>query len=106
MRFQLVGVMKLWEEVHNDGGERRVNIDYEFESESYTMAIEESAAFVENRVKEYPKQGSYGEINFQSCKVTLREIKPIWTAETGSEQTKKLVEVEETKTILKGKNLT
>ncbi|MEK7640518.1 MAG: hypothetical protein AAB389_00780 [Patescibacteria group bacterium] len=106
MKFQLVGVMKLWEEVHNDSGPKERRIDYEFESESYTLAIEESAAFVENRVKEYPKQGSYGEISFQSCQITLREIKPIWKTETGSEQTKKLVEVEETKTILKGENLT
>lgn len=105
MKFELVVELRLWEEVHNDGGPKTRTARVDFESDSYTAAIERSAAMVKELVDEYPKMGGHGEISFQSCKAELNEIKPVWKAESAMETVRESVEFLKIKMTLKSENL-
>ncbi len=96
-KFNLKGKVNYWEEVHTDGGPGTQQIDTDFEAVDCQDAITKAKKIIEEIVGTFPKNGSHGEISFESLKAELRRVDSVCVFEAKAkdvEKTKKVIESE------------
>lgn len=82
-RFQFFGRLKLWEEVHTDGGPLHKTICEEFEAVDTESAIKKAEKMFDEIVKQYPIDNSqhfahYRAIKLNNFEADLRIIESVW----------------------------
>lgn len=94
MKFQLVGEMECWIEVHNDGYPKTVLILEEFDADDVDLAIKKSKEIIYKKI--YGSNGVTDDCDgFLKLKVELRVIEPIWETEV----TPKAIKVKKPTTV-------
>lgn len=97
MQFQLIGTIKYWEEIHNDGMPGSEQILEEFEADDVRAAVKKAHKLALAIASQYPISTTHGCKEFGVLNVELRTIKSVWN---GSITLKEIVEQQQvTKTI-------
>ena len=93
MKFQLLGEVRFFEEIHTQGCRGSEQILEEFEADSANEAIEKARQLIAEIEEEFPRRGAHGPIEFRGLDVELRTIEPVWTGELNPETVEKMVPV-------------
>ena len=102
MKFQLVGTVEYWEEIHTDGISGNEPILEEFEADNITAAIEKAKELAKGIVSRYPVSTMHGCKDFNGFNMELRTIESVWNGSITPKKVEELKRITVTENQLSG----